>query len=102
MYIWHEIIRSCVIMAKKRLICPFEMLHFALNLIPHLNRTSGCRDMNNSLKLKNKIKHKNISPLQLKINIPDIRLIPLGYVTYSQSEDIEKKLNNRHFQSHVS
>ena len=30
---------------------------------PHLNWTSGCRDMNNSLKFLNNVKHKNLSPL---------------------------------------
>ena len=44
----------------------------------HVNRTSGYRDMNNSVKFKNNVKHKNLS---LKFNIPDIRLIPLDHVT---------------------
>ena len=30
---------------------------------PHLNRTYGCRDMNNSVKFKNNVKNKNLSPL---------------------------------------
>ena len=30
---------------------------------PHLNRTSGCRDMDNSVKFKNNVKHKNLSHL---------------------------------------
>ena len=30
---------------------------------PHLNQTYGCTDMNNSVKFKNNVKHKNLSPL---------------------------------------
>ena len=56
----------------------FGMPHFDPK--PHLNLSSGCGDMNNSIKFKNKVKHKNLSPFKsskLKINIPNIRLILL-------------------------
>ena len=40
----------------------YKMLHFDPNRA-HLNWMSGCRDMKNSLKFVNNVKHKNLSPL---------------------------------------
>ena len=62
--------------------CPYTATFWS-NL--NHNWTPACRDMNNSMKFKNKVKHKRIchfSSLQLKINFSDIRLIPLDHVTY--------------------
>ena len=66
---------------------PFKILHFGQI---HPNWTCGCRDMNSSVKFKNKVKHIRIfhlySPhlMYLKINIPNIWLIHLHHVTFRQ------------------
>ena len=60
-----------------------KMLHFDSK--PHHNQTSGCRDMNNSLRFLNNVKHNSLSPLLTYDSISifaTLRLIPLDHVTY--------------------